>query len=46
LCDNSLIRELTGYEPTYTIREGLKETIDWFSRSENLVKYKSNIYNI
>lgn len=27
-CDNSKIHELTGFEPTYSIREGLQETIN------------------
>jgi NAD dependent epimerase/dehydratase len=45
-CDNTKIRELTGFEPTYDIRKGLKETIDWFTRAENLAKYKADIYNV
>ncbi len=43
-CDNSKIRDLTGFEPQYTIREGLKATIEWFTRPENLIKYKADIY--
>jgi len=45
-CDNTKIRELTGFEPTYDIRTGLKETIDWFTRIENLAKYKADLYNV
>jgi NAD dependent epimerase/dehydratase len=45
-CDNTKIRDLTGFEPTYNIREGLKATVDWFTRAENLAKYKANIYNV
>jgi NAD dependent epimerase/dehydratase len=45
-CDNSKIRELTGFEPAYEIRTGLKATIDWFTRPENLAKYKADIYNV
>jgi NAD dependent epimerase/dehydratase len=45
-CDNGLIRELTGFEPEYTIRDGLKATVDWFTRPENLAKYKADIYNV
>lgn len=44
--DNSLIKELTGFRPQYTIEKGLKETCDWFTKPENLKKYKANIYNI
>ena len=45
-CDNNKIRKLTGFEPEYDIRKGLQLTIDWFTRSENLSKYKANIYNV
>jgi NAD dependent epimerase/dehydratase len=45
-CDNSKIRELTGFEPKYSIDEGLKLTIDWFLDPDNLSKYKTDIYNV
>jgi len=45
-CDNSKIRDLTGFEPQYSIREGLKATIEWFTRPEHLIKYKADIYNV
>ena len=45
-CDNTKIRELTGFEPKYSIREGLEKTINWFTNPENLEKYKSDIYNV
>ena len=45
-CDNSKIRELTGFEPKYSIDEGLKRTIDWFQNPQNLSKYKTDIYNV
>lgn len=45
-CDNGKIRELTGFEPEYGIRDGLKATVEWFTRPENLVKYKADIYNV
>ena len=44
-CDNSLINNLTGFEPKFTIEQGLQETINWFLNPENLKKYKSDIYN-
>jgi len=44
--DNRLIKELTNFEPEYSLEEGLKETIEWFSNQKNLKKYKSNIFNI
>jgi NAD dependent epimerase/dehydratase len=45
-CDNTKIRALTGYEPKYTLREGLEKTIKWFSTPENLNRYKPGIYNV
>lgn len=44
--DNSLITSLTGWRPQYIIETGLKETIDWFCKPENLKKYKAGIYNL
>ena len=44
--DNSKLKSLTGFTPSYSIEEGLKQTIEWFSIKENLLKYKSNIYNV
>jgi NAD dependent epimerase/dehydratase len=44
--DNSLIHKLTGYTQDFTIEEGLKDTIRWFTKEENLKKYKAGIYNI
>lgn len=44
--DNTLINNLTGFTPEYSIDKGLELTCGWFSNYENLKKYKSNIYNI
>lgn len=46
LCDNSKLKEMTGYEPSITIKEGLKKTVNWLTIPENLKKYKSEIYNV
>jgi NAD dependent epimerase/dehydratase len=45
-CDNSLIKELTGFEVQNTIEQGLEKTIDWFTQKDNLKKYKADIYNV
>jgi nucleoside-diphosphate-sugar epimerase len=45
-CDNSKIHGLTGFESRVNIRDGLKKTIDWITRPENLKNYKSEIYNV
>jgi NAD dependent epimerase/dehydratase len=47
LCgDNSLIYSLTGFQPSFTLEQGLQETIDWFLNKKNLQQYKSDIYNV
>ena len=45
-CDNTKIRELTGFVPKYSLREGLKKTIAWFTDTDNLRRYKTDIYNV
>lgn len=46
LCgDNTLITSLTEWRPRYSFEEGLRKTIDWFCKPENLAKYKPDIYN-
>jgi len=45
-CDNSKIKALTGFEPKFSIREGLEKTVEWFSDQRNLSKYKAGIYNV
>jgi len=45
-CDNTKIRNLTGFKPGYSLEKGLEETIEWFIKPENLKKYKENIYNV
>lgn len=44
--DNSRLRELTGHEPRYTLRDGLEKTIEWFTCPESLAGYKARIYNL
>jgi dTDP-glucose 4,6-dehydratase len=43
---NQKLIQLTGWEQTYSLEEGLKQTINWFKQPENLIKYKHDIYNI
>ena len=45
-CDNTLINNLTGFKPKYSIEQGLEKTIEWFTKKENLKKYKTDIYNV
>lgn len=44
LGSNKKIRELTAWEPKYSLKEGLAETIAFLQ--ENLSRYKTDIYNL
>lgn len=46
LGSNEKIKKLTDWSPSYTFEEGIRETIEWFRKPENLAKYKTDIYNI
>ncbi len=47
LCgDNTLITSLTPWHPRHTLEEGLRKTIAWFTKPENLSRYKAGIYNV
>lgn len=45
-CDNTRIRELTGFAPAFGLRQGLQATVDWFTQPANLAKYKAGLYNV
>jgi NAD dependent epimerase/dehydratase len=43
---NKKISSLTGWKTSYSLDEGLAETIRWFSDTSNLSQYKADIYNL
>jgi NAD dependent epimerase/dehydratase len=43
---NEKLKSFTDWNQKHTLEQGLKETIDWFSKEENLQQYKSDIYNV
>lgn len=46
LGDSTRITTMTDWRPRFTLEEGLRKTIGWFSDAANLKKYKSGIYNV
>lgn len=48
--DNSKAERLLDWKPGYAgmdgLRRGLQQTAEWFTKSENLARYKPDIYNI
>lgn len=45
-CDSQKIHGMTGFKPSFDIRSGLQATINWFADSDNLQKYKADLYNV
>lgn len=45
-CDNRKIKKYTNFEPAISIDDGLKYTIDWMLKPENISRYKAEIYNV
>lgn len=46
LCDDRMIRSLTGFVPEYSLEDGLAATIEWLRNPNNLRKYKASSYNV
>lgn len=43
-CDNKKVLKRTNWRPTYNLKKGIAETIEWFK--ENIEHYKPQIYNL
>jgi NAD dependent epimerase/dehydratase len=43
---NEKLKSFTDWKQNYSLDEGLAETVEWFSKKENLQQYKSDIYNV
>ena len=43
---NEKLKTFTDWKQNYSLKEGLAETVEWFSKKENLQHYKSDIYNV
>jgi NAD dependent epimerase/dehydratase len=46
VCDATKLRERTGWQPLVTRSEGLRRTIEWFSRPANLDRYTLAEYHV
>lgn len=44
--DNTKIQAMSNWRPTYDLKSGLQDTVNWFRVPENLARYKAWIYNI
>ena len=49
ICDNKKLIKLTNWKAKNSgqvnLIKGLTKTIEWYKKEENLIKFKSNIYN-
>jgi NAD dependent epimerase/dehydratase len=43
ICDNTKARQVLGWEPQYTLEQGLQHTVDYVDK--NLYRYKTTIFN-
>jgi NAD dependent epimerase/dehydratase len=43
---NKKIKELTGWQPRYSLADGIAETIAWFRESPAAREYKHDVYNV
>jgi NAD dependent epimerase/dehydratase len=46
LGSNKKIKQLTNWQPTYSLENGLNETINWFKSVDINKTYKADIYNV
>jgi dTDP-glucose 4,6-dehydratase len=50
MADNSKAKQLFNWAPAYAgvdgLKRGLIETVEWFTKPNNLLSYKSGIYNL
>jgi len=44
--DSSRLRTLTGWAPEHTLDTGLEATIAWFTRPENLARYRPEMFTL
>ncbi len=45
-CDNTKLFKMTGFKPQVSFEQGLSKTVEWFTRKENSIGYKPNLYNV
>ncbi len=46
LGDNTRIKALTSWRPTFDLDKGLRRTVEWFKDPKNIHAYKADIYNV
>jgi nucleoside-diphosphate-sugar epimerase len=44
ISNNTIAREVCGWQPKYSLEQGLKETIDWIRK--NTDRYRPDVYTV
>jgi NAD dependent epimerase/dehydratase len=45
-CNGEKLRDASGFRPEIPLREGLRRTVDWFQKPNNLRRYKGSLFNV
>ena len=45
-CNGEKLRDASGFRPEVPLREGLRRTVDWFQKPNNLRRYKGSLFNV
>jgi len=45
-CGNEKLKKLSGHVHQIPLRDGLARTVEWFTKSDNLRRYKTGSYNV
>ena len=45
-CNADKLWKAQGFQPEISLREGLKQTVNWFQNPSNLRRYKESLYNV
>ena len=45
-CDGKKLRDALGFQPEVSLREGLRQTVEWLQKPHHLRLYKESLYNV
>lgn len=45
-CNGEKLRDASGFRPEIPLREGIRRTVDWFQKPNNLRRYKGSLFNV
>ncbi len=45
-CEGKKLRDALGFQPEVSLREGLRQTVEWLQKPHHLRLYKESLYNV